>query len=146
MDEMLALGKEILRSQPFSVLLGAQLLAFSEGRAEIAIPIRDDLKQQQGFVHGGVLSYAADNALTFAAGSALQTGIVTSEYKINYIRPAIGDRIVARATVVHAGKNQAVCRCDIFAERNGQEILCATAQGTVALLSAPSSSRTNGEG
>lgn len=137
---MLTRGRHALASQPFSVLLGAELLAFSEGRAEIGIPIREELKQQHGFVHGGVISYAADNALTFAGGSALGPGVVTSEFKINYVRPAVGDSIVARAAVVHAGRSQAVCRCDVFVLRQGHESLCATAQGTVTLLSASSGS------
>lgn len=135
MDDMLTWGRRALASQPFSILLGAELLAFSEGGAELRIPIRDDLKQQHGFLHGGVISYAADNALTFAGGGALGPGVVTSEFKINYIRPALGDWIVARATVVYAGKNQAVCRCEVFVSRSGQERLCATAQGTIVLMS-----------
>lgn len=135
MEDLLARGREVLASQPFSVLLGTELLVFAEGRAELRIPIREDLKQQHGFVHGGVVSYAADNALTFAGGSALGPGVVTSEFKINYVRPAVGDSIVARAAVVHAGKSQAVCRCDVFALRQGRETLCATAQGTIVLPS-----------
>ncbi|MEX1187132.1 MAG: PaaI family thioesterase [Gemmatimonadaceae bacterium] len=140
MEDMLTRGKHALASQPFSVLLGAELLAFSEGRAEISISIREELKQQHGFVHGGVISYAADNALTFAGGSGLGPGVLTSEFKINYMRPAVGDSIVARAAVVHAGRSQAVCRCDVFVLRQGHESLCATAQGTVTLLSASSGS------
>jgi len=97
--------------------------------------------QQHGFVHGGVISYAADNALTYAGGSALGPGVVTSEFKINYLRPAKGDFIVARATVIHAGKNQAVCRCDVYVSSEGSESLCATAQGTIARLGQPSASR-----
>lgn len=138
-DDLFARAKAALAAQPFSVLLGAELLVFVPGRAALRIPIRDDLKQQHGFVHGGVLSYAADNALTFAGGTALGPGVVTSEFTINYVRPAIGESIVARAVVVHAGKNQAVCRCDVFVVRRGDERLCATAQGTITLLSTPAS-------
>ena len=134
-DTLLAYARRILSEQPFSVLLGAELLAFGDGRAELRVPLRDDLKQQHGFAHGGVVSYAADNALTIAGGSALGPEVVTSELKINYVRPAIGESIVARANVVHAGKNQAVCRCDVFGVRGGQEYLCATALGTITLLS-----------
>lgn len=134
---MLAAGRRILASQPFSVFLGAELISFAEGRADLRIPVRAELLQQHGFVHGGVVSYAADNALTFAGGSALGTGVVTSEFKINYVRPARGDALVARASVVHAGRTQAVCRCDVFASEPGGERLCATAQGTIAVLAAP---------
>lgn len=137
MDELLAFGRRVLAQQPFSVLLGAELLSFSASGAELKIPIRAELKQQNGFVHGGVISYAADNALTYAGGGALGPSVVTSEFKINYLRPAVGDCIVARATVVHAGKNQAVCRCDVYVTAEGAETLCATAQGTIARLGTP---------
>jgi uncharacterized protein (TIGR00369 family) len=132
MDDLLKLGKDILAAQPFSQHVGAELTDFSEGRAELTIPVAHHLEQQNGFVHGGVLSYAADNVLTFAGGSVLGPKVLTSEYKINYLKPAIGSHIVARATVVSSSKNQAVCRCEIFAVNEGQEKLCAAAQGTIS--------------
>ena len=134
MDDLLTRGRQALASQPFSALLGAELLAFSADGAELKVPIRPEHKQQHGFVHGGVVSYAADNALTYAGGGVLGAGVVTSEFKINYVRPAMGDFLLARATVVYAGKSQAVCRCDVFSSSGGKESLCATAQGTIARL------------
>lgn len=138
MADMLGPGRRILASQPFSVLVGAELLQLGDGRAELRIPIRAELRQQHGFVHGGVISYAADNALTFAGGSVLGTGVVTSEFKINYLRPAQRGSLVARAVVVHCGRTQAVCRCDVFSSEGGADHLCATAQGTIARLATPS--------
>ena len=135
--DLLQFGQRILAEQPFSVLLGAELTAFEPGRAELTLPVRRDHLQQHGFVHGGAVSYLADNALTYAGGSALPgLGVVTSEYKINYLRPAVGDALVARASVLYAGKTQAVCRCDVFAVKDGNEKLCATAQGTIVTLGA----------
>jgi uncharacterized protein (TIGR00369 family) len=134
MDDMLALGRRVLASQPFSVLLGTELLSFADGAAELKIPITPQVKQQHGFAHGGVISYAADNALTFAGGSALGSAVVTAEFKINYVRPAIGEFLIARATVVHAGASQAVCRCDVYVSNDGTERLCATAQGTIVKI------------
>jgi uncharacterized protein (TIGR00369 family) len=134
MEDLLDLGKQALASQPFSLLLGAELLSFSQGRVELKVPIRPELKQQHGFVHGGVISYAADNALTFAGGSILGPGVLTSEFKINYLRPAMGDFLVARATVIYSSKSQAVCRCDVFVSNEGKESLCATSQGTIARI------------
>jgi uncharacterized protein (TIGR00369 family) len=129
-DDMLAMGQQVLAAQPFSTLLGAQLTAFAAGAAEITLALGPTLRQQHGFAHGGVISYAADNALTFAGGSALGPDVVTAEYKINYLRPAQGEWLIARATVIAAGRRQAVYRCDIFVEAGGVEQLCATAQGT----------------
>jgi len=128
------MGQDVLASQPFSVLIGAELTAFSRGQCEIQLPVTDKVRQQHGFVHGGVVSYAADNALTYAGGSALGLPVVTSEFKINYLRPAVGERLIARAYAVHTGKTQSVCRCDVFVLANGEEKLCAVAQGTIAAL------------
>lgn len=96
--------------------------------------------QHHGFVHGGVLSFAADAALTFAGGAALGPSVVTAEYKINYVRPAMGELLVARASLVYAGRTQAVCRCELFTRTAGTDVLCAVAQGTIAALAAPKTS------
>ena len=64
----------------------------------------------------------------------LGAGVVTSGFTISFLRPADGDFLIARATVVHCGRNQAVCRCDVFVSQQGAERLCATAQGTIARL------------
>ena len=133
--KFLDLGRGVLASQPFSVLLGAELQALRPGHCSLAVPLRDDLKQQHGFAHGGLLSYLADNALTFAGGTAMRRPVVTSEFKINYLRPAIGRHLVARADAVHVSKSQAVCRCEVFAVTDdGVEKLCALAQGTIVGL------------
>lgn len=136
MDETLFLqkGREFLALQPFSMLIGAELHALSPGHCELHVPVTEKILQQNGFVHGGVVSYAADNALTFAGGTALGVPVVTSEFKVNYLRPAIGERLIARAQAVYAGSSQAVCRCDVFVVLNGEEKLCAVAQGTIARL------------
>ncbi len=130
-------AQAVLSAQPFSILLKAQLTAFSEDGVELRIPASTHLAQQHGFVHGGVISYAADNALTFAGGAALGAAVVTSEFKINYLRPASGECLVARASVIYAGKRQAVCQCQVFSVVNAEDVLCAVAQGTIALLGQP---------
>jgi uncharacterized protein (TIGR00369 family) len=137
MESALESAKDVLRSQPFSQWLNAEIISFQPSAVVLRIPITDQLKQQHGFVHGGVISYAADNALTFAGGAALGPAVVTSEFKINYLRPAKGEALVARASVVHAGKRQAVCQCHVYVVLAGQELLCALAQGTIALLGTP---------
>lgn len=129
-SHLLAFGREVLAQQPFSVLLGARLVVFEPSRAELQLDLRKDLLQQHGFAHGGVISYLADNALTYAGGSVLGDSL-TLEFKINYVRPALGESLVARAQVAASGKTQAVCRCDVFAVSQGTEKLCATAQGTI---------------
>ena len=130
----LAAARQVLQAQPFSRLLGAELVHFSDDGVELRLPISAQLKQQHGSVHGGVISYAADNALTFAGGSVLGPAVVTSEFKINYVRPATGHALVARANVIHAGKTHAVCRCEVFSLGDDGEVMCAVAQGTIVAL------------
>ncbi len=69
--------------------------------------------------------------ITYAGGSVLGDS-VTSEYKINYLRPALGERLTARATVLSSGQKQAVCQCEVIALNNGEERLVAVAQGTIS--------------
>lgn len=130
-ETLLALAQQIFASQPFSGHMGARLVSAAPGKVEIALPIAEHLTQQHGYVHGGAISYLADNTLTFAGGLALGGDALTSEFKINYVSPGRGETLIARAEAVSTGKRQAVCRCDIVAVADGVETLCALAQGTI---------------
>lgn len=124
-------ARAVLAAQPFSVLIGAELTAFGDGAATLEIPIRPELTQQFGFVHGGVLAYTADNTLTFAAGTVLGANVLTGGFSITYLRPAAGRRLRAQARVTGSTRRQAVCGCEIYAlPDSGEPVLCAVAQGT----------------
>jgi uncharacterized protein (TIGR00369 family) len=131
MNELFEFGRKVLNEQPFSVLLGTELTSLEPGEVVLSLAVREELKQQHGFVHGGVVSYLADNALTYAGGSVLGNS-VTSEFKINYVRPAIGETLIARASVLSSGKKQAVCECKIFVVNDKGEVMVAVAQGTIS--------------
>lgn len=131
MSELLEFGRQVLKKQPFSVFLGARLAQFQPGTADLELPVRDEFKQQHGFIHGGLISYLADNALGFVGASVL-TDVVTSEYKINYVRPAIGQKLIARASMLASGKRQAVCQAQVFVVDGDEEKLVAVAQGTLS--------------
>ncbi|MEU8895284.1 PaaI family thioesterase [Nocardia sp. NPDC048505] len=125
------LAQQILAAQPFAQLVGTEITAFGDGAATLIIPIRPQLGQQFGFVHGGVLAYAADNALTFAAGTVLGGNVLTGGFSVTYLRPAAGARLRAEAKVTGTTRRQAVVSCEIYAETDGSEpVLCAVAQGT----------------
>ncbi|MCP2340513.1 PaaI family thioesterase [Actinomadura rupiterrae] len=137
MDLDLDLARKALAAQPFSRLLDARITAFGDGAATLELDIRDELRQQNGFVHGGVLSYAADNTLTFAAGSVAGANLVTAGFTIDYLKPAVGETLRARAEVVRAGRTRVICRCDITTlDASGTETLCAVAQGSIAIATA----------
>lgn len=128
-------ARQVLAAQPFAQLVGTEITAFGDGAATLVIPIRRELGQQFGFVHGGVLAYAADNALTYAAGAVLGANVLTGGFSIIYLRPASGVRLRIEATVTGATRRQAVASCEIYAERGDSEpVLCAVAQGTVRVV------------
>lgn len=127
----IAVARKLLAAQPFSELLGARLTRFDEGAVELVVPLDRRLNQQNGVAHGGAVSYAADSALTFAAGSVAGDAVLTTEMKINYVRGARGDELVARAEVVHAGSTLVTVRCEVFDRAESGERLCAVALGTV---------------
>ena len=131
---LLEWGRQALAAQPFSVLLGAVIDSLAPGAVQLQMRITPALAQQHGFVHGGVLSYMADNALAFAGGTAMGAPVVTSEFKINFVRPAQGDRLVVRGRCTHAGRTQAVCVSEVFSSSEHGEKLCAIAQGTISRL------------
>ena len=135
MTELQRIGQSALDHQPFSRHLGTELLALEQGRAVLALTIRPEFLQQHGFVHGGIVSYLIDNALTFAGGSVLGENVLTVEFKVNYIRPARGERLVATAVVEGSGARLAVCRCEVIMTEGGKESRCAVGQGTIAARS-----------
>jgi uncharacterized protein (TIGR00369 family) len=135
MHEILDLARQTLQAQPFSRLLGTSVTHIDARHVELRLPITPDLCQQYGFAHGGAISYLADNALTFAGGLGLGTRVVTVEFKISFLRPAREGVLVARAELLHAGRNLATCRCDIFVDDGASAgKLVAAAQGTIGRL------------
>lgn len=125
-------ARAVLAAQPFSALVGAELTGFGDGRAELRVALAEHHRQQDGVVHGGLLSYAADNVLTFAAGATVGPAVFTAGFAISYLSPARGSELVARAEVVRAGQRLVTATADLFDVRDGDEHLCAVAQGTVA--------------
>ncbi len=137
-EAVLARAQATLARQPFSQVMKTRLIrAEVGGSCEFHVPIEAQVTQHLGMVHGGVLAYAADTGLTFAAGIAYGVPVITSEFKINFLRPALGEVLIARAEVVHKGRNQAVTRCELYVLKDGQEKHCATAQGTIVVLPKP---------
>jgi uncharacterized protein (TIGR00369 family) len=113
--------------------IGASLTRVLPGEVEIVLPFRQDLTQQHGFLHAGIVSTIADSACGYAAFSLMpaDAAVLTVEYKVNFLSPAQGDRMIARARVTKPGRTVTVCTCEVFAVKNGQERIVATMLGTV---------------
>lgn len=135
--DLLAMAQGVLDAQPFSTLVGARATRFTPEGVEVSLALRPDLTQHHGFAHGGLQATLADITLTFMGAAALGPSVLTSEFKINFLRPAQGDTLIGRGSVLSAGKRQAVTRCDLYAAQDGQEKLVATALGTIARADVP---------
>jgi uncharacterized protein (TIGR00369 family) len=133
--------KSSFAKQGLMTTLGATLEKVSAGLVEIAIRPTAAISQQHGFTHAGAVSAIADSAAGYAALTltSADTGVLTTEFKINFIAPAIGDRIVARGHVVKAGRTLTVAQSEVFAEHAGKEKL-------IALLTASIMTVANREG
>src|SRR5258706_7331552 len=118
--------------QKAMALIGASLTVVEPGHVEIALPFRDDLTQQKGYLHGGILGMIADSACGYAAFSLMPAdcSLVTVEYKINILTPATAS-LVARGEVVKAGRTLTVARAEVYAQ-DGKHV--ATMQQTLMIL------------
>ena len=122
--------------QGFMQTLGAKITVVEPGRCEIQVPFRPDLSQQDGYFHGGVSGAIADTASGYAAYSLTppETNVLSVEYKLNLVAPALGELLIARAQVVRAGRTLTVCRADVFVVKDGAEKICATSLSTIMSL------------
>jgi uncharacterized protein (TIGR00369 family) len=118
--------------QKAMALIGARLAEVGPGAVAIELPFRDDLTQQKGFLHGGIIGMIADSAAGYAAFSLMPAGcsLVTVEYKMNILAPATGS-LLARGEVVKAGRTLTVARAEVYAQDRTH---VATMQQTLMML------------
>ena len=117
-------------------LIGAELASLEPGAAAIEVPFRPDLAQQHGYFHGGIVGMVADSAAGYAAFSLMSAdaSVLSVEYKINFIAPAEGERLIARGRVVKRGRTLCICQVDVAVRRGGTETPCALMLQTVMAL------------
>jgi uncharacterized protein (TIGR00369 family) len=119
--------------QQFLTLLGVELARVEPGRVVLELVPRAEHGQQHGYVHAGVLTTLADAACGYAAFTLMPAGsnVLSVEFKMNLLRPAVGDRIVADARVVRAGRSVTVCMADVLALAGGESRQVALLTGTM---------------
>ena len=108
-------------------LIGAELARVEPGLVEILLPYREDLCQQHGFFHAGVTATIADSAGGYAAFTLFpaESSVLTTEFKINLLAPAAGERLRALGRVIKPGRTLTICDVEVFAVKAGQEKICA---------------------
>jgi len=113
--------------QTFMDTIGGRIAALSPGYCEVELPFRSDLCQQNGYLHGGVVTTIAANATGYAAFSLMppNSSVLGVDYKISLLNPAAGDRFIAIGRVVKPGRTLSVVECDVEAETAGERKLIA---------------------
>jgi uncharacterized protein (TIGR00369 family) len=122
--------------QGFMGMLGAKLIEAADGRAVIEVPYREDLTQQHGYFHGGVVTAIADTACGYAAYTTMPTdaSVLTVEFKINLMNPAAGEHLRAEATVHKAGRTLVVVGATVTVMRGDKTVPCGEMLGTFIVL------------
>ena len=128
--------RESFQRQGAMHLIGARLTRVAPGECEIQLPFRDDLGQQHGFFHGGILSTIADSAAGYAGFSLMprDASVLTIEFKTNFLAPAAGELLIARGRVVKPGRTLTVAEAHTYAVDDGKETLVATLTGTLMVV------------
>lgn len=119
--------------QPTMKTLGIEISELSPGRIELVMPYSKDYSQQHGFVHAGIISTALDSACGYAAFSLMEkdAAVLTVEFKINLLSPAIGERFLLQAEVVKPGRTISVVQGTAIALQQEKRKTIATMTGTM---------------
>jgi uncharacterized protein (TIGR00369 family) len=119
--------------QRFMATLGAVLERIVPGEVAIAFTHRDELTQQHGFLHAGVMTSVLDSACGYAALSVMEpgAGVLSVELKVNMLAPATGARFVATGRVVRAGRTLIVCTGEVTADAEGELVSVMLMQATM---------------
>ena len=122
--------------QRFMATLGASIVRVMPGEVEIVLPCRAELTQHTGVIHAGAVTAIADTACGFAAATLMDADreVVSVEFKINFLAPAIGDRLRAVGRVVRAGRTLTVCSAEVFAISGAGEKAVAVMQATMMAI------------
>ena len=125
--------RDSFAQQQFMTTIGASLRSVKSGAVEIEIAFRAELTQQNNFLHAGVITSILDSACGYAAMTMApeNANVLSVEFKLNLLSPAVGERFVARAQVKRAGKTITVCAADAFAVNAAGEKLVATMLATI---------------
>jgi uncharacterized protein (TIGR00369 family) len=116
--------------------IGARLVRIDPGQVEIELEYREDLTQQHGYLHAGIVTAIVDSACGFAAYTLMpaDSGVLTVEYKVNFTAPARGAKFFAVGRVIKPGRTLTVCAGEVFATNGAEQNLVAMIQATMMRL------------
>jgi uncharacterized protein (TIGR00369 family) len=118
----------------FNLWCGIDVLEAEAGRVVIAVPWRPEFGQYAGYLHAGLVGALIDTACGFAAATLVGPRLLAAHFAVNCLRPAVGERFVARARVVKPGRQQVFTACELFALIQGRETLVATGETLLSVV------------
>lgn len=121
----------------FNRWCGFEVVDAQPGSATLSMAWREEFGQYANFLHAGVVSALIDTACGFAA-VAMAGNVLASHCSVNFLRPAVGRRFIARARVVKPGKTQFFTACDLYGENGAEERLIATGETLLVVIGTPS--------
>lgn len=106
------------------------------GYFQSRVDIGENHRQQDGFIHAGVMATMADHTAGYSAYSTVpeEYRILTIEFKINFLRPAFGEALVCRSNVIRRGTRVIIGESEVYDVRSGVEVLVAKALVTLAAV------------
>jgi len=128
--------RDSFAKQTIMQTIGAEVLAVRAGEVEIVLPFSDKVLQQHGFVHAGAVATIADSACGYAGLSVMpmDAAVLTTEFKINLLSPAKGDRLRAVGRVIRNGKTLVITLGEVFAETGGTSKQVAMITATMMVV------------
>ena len=127
-----------VKPQHFDELIGTQWLSDDPDDARVRLPIRDDLRQPFGLMHGGVMSTLVESICSRAtAGAVWDDGMAAmgQSIEVSFIRPVTAGAIEVRAQARHRGRTTWLWQAEVL---NDEGKTCAIAKMTIAVRPRPS--------
>ena len=135
--DALTMLRAINATAAFNRWCGFEVQHAAPGEVELAMPWKAEAGQYSGFLHAGVVGALIDTACGYAAATQLGARVLASHFAVNCIRPAVGERFVAKARVVRAGKQQVFTHCELYAHDKGEAKLVATGETLLCVVGEP---------
>jgi uncharacterized protein (TIGR00369 family) len=128
--------RDSFAAQKHMASIGARLTQVSPGEIEIRVPFREDLTQQHGFLHAGVVTAVLDSACGYSALSLTEegVGVLTVELNANLLAPAKGEELIARGRVLRSGRTITACQGEATMLVNGTETSVAIMLATIVTI------------
>lgn len=133
LNDPLAQLRAVNETAAFNRWCGIEVMSATPGQVEIAMQWRPEVGQYAGFLHAGVVGALIDTACGYAAAT-LVGQVLAAHYSVNCLRPAIGERFVARARVIKPGRSQVFTACELYACTGGDETLVATGETLLSVV------------